>query len=292
MQVFENKNQHIMKSTKVFISHASANAKAAKALVELLEFLHIDSEEQLFCSSVTGYDVKVGKDIYETILKEYQNHNLFMIYLLSHEYYSKPICLNEMGAGWVLKTDYQTILLPGFTIQDMGNSCIGTNTIAIILDDELENIKSRLNQFKDNLIEKMNLKQPNASRWEQKRDKFIQTIKRRSKTDDTSKLEKTPTIQPKASISAIITPFDNPRTIMITNEGTGMAENLEVDIEGDNDNLIITGLESFPLEYLKPKHTINLTVHLCMGCPDKIKMHFKWYEGKSEFTSEDIIVIN
>jgi hypothetical protein len=79
--------------------------------------------------------------------------------------------LNEMGAAWVLKSDYQTFILPNLNINSLDRTCIGKNSIAIRWDDN--NIKARMNQFKDKIIELFSRSAPNESRWEDKRDEFI-----------------------------------------------------------------------------------------------------------------------
>lgn len=153
---------------KIFISHSTDNAKIASALVDLLEFLGI---RDIFCSSVSGYEVLAGESIYQRIKSEYENHNLFMIYLISSAYLDSPMSLNEMGAAWVLKNDYQTFILPNLNVNSLDRTCIGKNSIAIRWDDN--NIKARMNQFKAKIIKLFDRSAPDESRWEDRRDEFI-----------------------------------------------------------------------------------------------------------------------
>lgn len=155
---------------KIFISHSTDNAKIASALVDLLDFLGLGNKE-IFCSSVPDCDILVGEDIYQWIKSEYENHNLFMIYLISSAYLDSPMSLNEMGAAWVLKNDYQTFILPNLNVNSLDRTCIGKNNIAIRWDGS--DIKARMNQFKDKIIALFGLSAPNESRWEDKRDEFI-----------------------------------------------------------------------------------------------------------------------
>nr|WP_187307761.1 hypothetical protein [Ruminococcus sp. AF46-10NS] len=48
--------------------------------------------------------------------------------MLSDNYYSSVACLNEMGATWVLKKEYRSILLPGLIQKIEG--AINPNKIA------------------------------------------------------------------------------------------------------------------------------------------------------------------
>lgn len=155
---------------KIFISHSTDNAKIASVLVDLLDFLGLGNKE-IFCSSVPSCDIPVGEDIYQWIKSEYEDHDLFMIYLISSAYLDSPISLNEMGAAWVLKNDYQTFILPNLNVNSLDRTCIGKNSIVIRWDDN--NIKARMNQFKDKIIALFGLSAPNESRWEDKRDEFI-----------------------------------------------------------------------------------------------------------------------
>ena len=94
------------KPFKVFISHSSEDIAFVNELVKLLEFLGVDSSEKLLCSSIKGYQIPTSEDFAEYILKQFYDYNLFVIIVHSHNYYSSPYSLNEMGAAWVLKTDF------------------------------------------------------------------------------------------------------------------------------------------------------------------------------------------
>jgi hypothetical protein len=136
--------------------------------VDLLEFLGI---RDIFCSSVSGYEVLAGESIYQRIKSEYENHNLFMIYLISSAYLDSPMSLNEMGAAWVLKNDYQTFILPNLNVNSLDRTCIGKNSIAIRWDDNI--IDARMNDFKNKIIALFGLSAPNESRWDCKKNEFI-----------------------------------------------------------------------------------------------------------------------
>ncbi len=92
------------KPFKVFISHSSEDIAFVNELVKLLEFLGVDSSEKLLCSSIKGYQIPTSEDFADYILKQFYDYNLFVIIVHSHNYYSSPYSLNEMGAAWVLKT--------------------------------------------------------------------------------------------------------------------------------------------------------------------------------------------
>lgn len=94
-------------------SHASKDKNYVVKLVEFLEDLGV-GEKDLLCSSVDGYGIPMDENIYDYLQKQFQENNLHVIFVLSENYYKSVACLNEMGAAWVLRQKYSTILLPGF----------------------------------------------------------------------------------------------------------------------------------------------------------------------------------
>ena len=165
-----------IKKPLLFISHSSANEIIAENLVQLLRTLGFNNRN-LFCSSVPGYDIKEGEDIYDTLASKFQDYNIFVILLLSKEYYESAACLNEMGASWVLKVSYSTIVCPGFTIPEI-KGAVNPSKMAVVLEDA-KRIKGKLNQLKDRLIDYFNLPEiEDDTIWESDRDKFIESITR------------------------------------------------------------------------------------------------------------------
>ncbi len=167
-------NVDTLKPVKIFISHSSNDRNFVKAFVDLLISIGISKPEQLFCSSYSGFDIGLNRSIFDTLRQQYNDYRLYMIYMLSENYYRSPISLNEMGAGWVLQYDGQCIVLPKYNVNDI-KGCIDKNKIALVVDNNDFNL--RLNEFKDNIIKIMGLEGINNNLWEQKRDEFINKVK-------------------------------------------------------------------------------------------------------------------
>ena len=136
------------KTPMVFISHSSADKEFADALVTLLENLGFNNTN-LFCSSISGYGIKLGGDIFDTLRNLFNEHNLFVIFIHSPRYYDSPISLNEMGAAWVLKTDSCSFLTKDMDFSMM-KGVVNERNISIKVDKE--NTETLLNELKDKLI--------------------------------------------------------------------------------------------------------------------------------------------
>ncbi len=95
--------------------------------------------------------------------------------MLSKNYYKSPVCLNEMGVAWVLKSEYTSILLPGFEYKEI-KGAVNPNKIGMKLDDEEELLKKRLGELKNLMSKEFDISVPDM-RWEKKRNDFIEIMK-------------------------------------------------------------------------------------------------------------------
>lgn len=172
-EVEERENNEMLKP-KIFISHASADLKYVEPFVELLADIGL-SNDNLFCSSVPDYAIPLNQDIYDYLSSLFSNYKLYVIFMLSDNYYKSSACLNEMGAAWVLKTEYTSVLLPGFEYQEI-KGAVNPNKIGLKLDDNEELLKKRLGELKNIVSENFGISVPDM-RWEKKRNDFVNTIR-------------------------------------------------------------------------------------------------------------------
>ncbi len=171
----EKENQlQIKKANKVFISHSQKDIKIVKKFVDLLNRIGLD-RNTLFCSSVPGFNIKQGSgDIFDYLRSEFNNNNLFVVFMLSKNYYESVACLNEMGATWVLQKQYQTILLPEFDFKDIVGA-INLRDISFKLDDKFNRI-SAMGEFKDNIINFLQFDTVDSTVWDYRRERFFNEI--------------------------------------------------------------------------------------------------------------------
>lgn len=159
---------------KIFISHSTKDKPYVEKIVALLDDMGLD-QTQLFCSSMPGYDIPVGKDIFEYLREQFLEYDLHVIFVHSPSYYQSAVSLNEMGAAWALRSDYTSILIPGFSFGQMVG-VVNNNVIAIKLDNDCIEVKDKLNQLYARIVEEFGLRRKPDVVWEQKRDRFIDDV--------------------------------------------------------------------------------------------------------------------
>lgn len=130
----------------IFISHASKDWKYAKELVNLLSTLKIPN---IICSSLNGYHIPNDNDIYD-YLAQNLNRKGRVVFLLSKHYYESAACLNEMGACWILKKNYTTILTPNFDFKEI-TGAVNPNQMSFRINDE-----NRIVEFIEGLMSEFN----------------------------------------------------------------------------------------------------------------------------------------
>ena len=172
----------------VFISHAELDKEFANEIVTLFEFIGVKGKDKLLCTSVDGYRIPVGRDIVEYLREVFNNYDLFVIILHTHNYYTRPVCLNEMGAAWALKTKYYSVLAPDFNFTEM-TGVVNNKDVAIKIG--AEDCEARVNQLKNALVDFFGLSQPDEDRWPHYRGKFIENCSKFISSKSKSKTVKT-----------------------------------------------------------------------------------------------------
>jgi len=167
------------KKPKIFISHSTDDKQYVGKFVQMLEKSAV-KPEHLFCSSVQGYGIPLNENIYDYLRSEFEQYDLYVIFMLSKNYYKSKACLNEMGAAWGLQTEYQAILLPGFHYKQF-EGAINPRKICFQLNNIGER-ESRLTELKDRIISKLELPDLGQTIWERHRKAFLDEIDTFSKS--------------------------------------------------------------------------------------------------------------
>jgi len=151
--------------SKLFISHAKEDEAIVGEMINLLEAMGL-TPSQIFCSSIEGYGVPLGKDFLDTLKKEISN-NVMVLFILTKNFYESPFCLCEMGASWVLAKEQIPIVVPPFSFENI-EGVLPKNIQGLSINDGL-----KLNSLREKIIETFNLPQQAMSIWERKRNQTI-----------------------------------------------------------------------------------------------------------------------
>lgn len=163
------------KPQKLFISHSSKDKAYIEAFVDLLEGIGMP-DDTIVCTSVPGHGIPGGAKIYDWLREQFVSCDLRVVFALSKNYYDSPASLNEMGAAWITKATDTLILLPRFEFGDI-KGCIDPREIGIKLDGDEGELRHRLDELKDTLINEHSLQNITAARWERHRNGFIRKVR-------------------------------------------------------------------------------------------------------------------
>ena len=284
----------IEKTPMVFISHSSKDIAFVEALVDLLEFLGLN-KHTMFCSSVPGYGIKLSGRIIDNLLSIFDEHNLYVIFVQSPNYYNSPISLNEMGAAWVLRSGFCSFLTADMDFDKM-KGVIDSSYISIKVN--AADAASRLNQMKDDIVSMFNLNQPDASRWETKRDNFLKlvdnnfVVNQQTNEDDVEKeykrlqLEKLrqEAIEKKQARirgNIIDAPGNGNRKLKIFNAGQAVARNVNVEWLNPDEEVYVQW-EFGLIGEISPQNGRSYNIGLCMGHPDTMRLRYTWADDYKE----------
>lgn len=164
------------KPKKIFISHASKDKKFTHALILLLNTIGF-GEDDIFCSSEPGYWIKKG-DFFRVIKEQFEQNDLYVIFIQSPRFYASSVSLNEMGAAWALHSEYYSFLTKDMEYEQM-SAVVNNHDIACKINND--DAKGRLNDWMVELLSYFG-KQPirDLSIWESSRDAFLKTVRRLS----------------------------------------------------------------------------------------------------------------
>lgn len=105
------------KTGKIFISHSSTDKELANSFVERILRLGLGMpHENIFCTSIDSMKVESGIDFKQKIrAKLLESEMVFQI--ITEAYPKSEICLNEMGAAWVLCDMVIPLIVPPMNYQ-------------------------------------------------------------------------------------------------------------------------------------------------------------------------------
>lgn len=160
--------------SKIFLSHNSYNKKYGDAIRNLLMSLGL-RKEQLIYTSHPLHKIPAGNNIFE-YLKQNIQKDILVIFLWSNEYLKSVACLNEMGAAWIIESDYINIYTPDFDFNNpqYHNCAVDTRKMGVVLKND-ENCKIGMVELKQKLFQNLGLV-IDEQEWIYSLDEFMKNI--------------------------------------------------------------------------------------------------------------------
>lgn len=160
-----------LETKKVFISHSSKDEAIVKLFVTQIIRLGCGLQpDDIVCTSIESTGIKTGEDI-RNYLKEKIRESDYVFFMISENYRESSICLNEMGAAWILDKKVKPFLFPNLDFTSLG--WLYEISKGSILDNE-----NALDHLRDELLEEYKLiKKPLTADWTAQKKEFLKTFK-------------------------------------------------------------------------------------------------------------------
>ena len=107
-------------SPSIFISHSSKDLEIVKFFCDKILFLSLHiNPENIFCTTIEAFSIKTGDD-FRKVIREKLIKASIVIQIITKNYKESEVCLNEMGAAWVLNNK----VIP-FIVNPIGYNSVG-----------------------------------------------------------------------------------------------------------------------------------------------------------------------
>lgn len=284
------------KTPLLFISHSHGDEDFVVALVNLLEDMGF-TKDTLFCSSVREYGIPLSGDIFETIRGLFLEHDLYVIFIHSPRFYSSAVSLNEMGAAWVLKTDFCSFLTNDMDYPKM-KGVVNNAKLSIKVDEK--DAPKLLNDLYKHLSSVFSLQEIEMNKWERKREQFLSVVKNLKYEDVKETVEESAVDMEykKLQIAKLKAEADDrlkavvrgnivesrtkgARVLKIFNAGQAIARNVNVKWINPDDNVLVQwgfGL----IGEISPQNSRSYNIVLCIGHAETMRLRYTWTDDYQE----------
>ncbi|MEO9211206.1 MAG: toll/interleukin-1 receptor domain-containing protein [Ginsengibacter sp.] len=115
-----NKNEKPVKKIFVFLSHSSKDEQLVKLFTDKILRLLLNLKlDHIFCTSIEACSITSGHDFKEFIKLSLLNAT-HVIQIITENYKKSEVCLNEMGAAWVLENRIFPFILEPVNYENVG----------------------------------------------------------------------------------------------------------------------------------------------------------------------------
>lgn len=153
---------------RIFISHSSKDAQIVSNFMDHILCLGIGiNRNDIFCTSIDDVAIRNGEDIRKHIQDNIRCAD-YSFLLISDNYKTSEICLNEMGAVWAYDSNVRLYLLPDTNFNSIGWLCDTRKANKITDSVALDLLYKEIHEFyslSDNFIN-----------WSQQRETFINRL--------------------------------------------------------------------------------------------------------------------
>ncbi len=155
---------------RVFVSHCSEDKLLVESLVDdvLQTGLGLNTVNDIYCTSIDGLGNEPGADFRERIHSQLHVAEVFVA-VISKAYLSSAICMNELGAAWILGRHIIPVLLPP----------LAKGPIGVLLEPKhqiLADEASEMATLKDLLDKKLRIPNSSAAQWTRGLSKFASVL--------------------------------------------------------------------------------------------------------------------
>lgn len=155
---------------KIFISFSNKDNTVLNSFVDHFLKLGLNiSSDEIECTGIEDSKPKTGDDFKNWIKNNLKNSDIIIL-LISQNYKTSEVCLNEMGAAWILDKKVFPLLIEPINYNNVG---FLNNTIQLLkIDnrDDLFTLKDDLNIFLEN-------RKVSDSNFNKQVDKFLKEVK-------------------------------------------------------------------------------------------------------------------
>lgn len=112
--------EDIVKIPKVFISHASKDASFIEPFKNIILKQALGLQDcNIVCTSFESTGVPIGENIPQYIKDNIAQADVFLA-MVSNNYKTSEVCMNEVGAAWALGKKPMQVVLPGVEFTQLG----------------------------------------------------------------------------------------------------------------------------------------------------------------------------
>ena len=155
----------------IFISHSSKDEWIVTPFIDKILNLGLSiPRSKIFYTSNEDTTIKSGQDFRKTIQKKLQSAKA-VIQIITSNYKQSEVCLNEMGAAWILNANVIPFILSPVNFQSVG--FIHSTTQLLKINDEKDLFK-----FSDDHKELKSAANFNISNYHRQVTEFLEIVRR------------------------------------------------------------------------------------------------------------------